>query len=365
MIYNFGYEYTDKNKNISYNTDEKYILDLSNKQLTELPLNIENTRVKKLILTKNKLTNINKLFDGILVDFLEELYINWNEIKYIPKTIKKLKKIKILVIADNYLTTIPDEIYNLITLTHLYFDYFPISVPYTESPQSSGGAIKASNKIKSISPNIKNLTELEDFSVCSYYCESLPKEIGNLQKLNLTKGGYNQHIFCDNDNAIVYYNYYREKPDIRIPANIFNINIVYGDNFNYNNMPSELEHLTICFYGESIPVINNLPCLLKTINLNIYNSKANSTIGNIRLPFGTQLIINNISTNSYSCKYGEYMNDDANRYPLYNCSRIESCYLNICFDEIQIKIETEKRRKKEKEHMIFIQKLVNDKINLC
>ena len=160
MIYNFAYEYTDKNKNISYNTDEKYILDLSNKQLTELPLNIENTRVKKLILTKNKLTNINKLFDGILVDFLEELYINWNEIKYIPSSIKRLKKIKILVIADNYLTTIPDEIYNLITLTHLYFDYFPISVPYTESPQPSGGSIKASNKIKSISPNIKNLTEL-------------------------------------------------------------------------------------------------------------------------------------------------------------------------------------------------------------
>ena len=36
------------------------------------------------------------------------------------------------------------------------------------------------------------------------------------------------------------------------------------------------------------------------------------------------------------------------RYPLYNCSRIESCYLNICFDEIQIKIETEKRKKEEK-----------------
>ena len=164
---------------------------------------------------------------------------------------------------------------------------------------------------------------------------------------------------------IVYYNYYREKPDIKIPTNIKNINIVYGDNFNYNNMPIELEYLTITFYGESIPVINNLPSLLKTINLNIYNSKANSTIGNIRLPFGTQLIINNISINSYSCKYGEYMNDDMKRYPLYNSSRIESCYLNICFDEIQIKIETEKRKKEEKEHMIFIQKLVNDKINLC
>lgn len=332
MTYNFAYEFAAKIKNISYNTDEKYILDLSNKQLTELPLNIENAQVKKLILTKNKLTNINKLFDGILVDFLEELYINWNEIKYIPKTIKRLKKIKILVIADNYLTEIPDEIYNLITLTHLYFDYFPIYVPYTDSSVPNSLAIKASNKIKSISPNIKNLTELEEFSVCSYYCTSLPKEIGNLQKLNSTNCQHRQYIFFDNDNAIVFKNHYRNlKPDIEIPANIKNINVVNGDNVNNYNMPINLEHLTITFYGESIPVINNLPCLLKTINLNIYNSKANSTIENIKLPFGTQLIIKNISIISYSCEYGEYMNDDMVRYPTHNFSRIDSCFLSSIF----------------------------------
>jgi len=311
MIYNFEYEYTDKIKNISYNNDEKYILDLSNKQLTELPLNIENTRVKKLILTKNNLTNIDRLFDGILVDFLEELYINWNSIKVIPTTIKRLKRIKTLVIADNYLTQVPDEIYDLITLKHLYFDYFPLIIPLTESPQPSGGSIKASNKIKTISANIKNLTELEEFSVCPYFCESVSQEIGNLQKLNLTSISYNCEIYCDKEYAMISpksysysYSYSYSKDKIKIPTGIKNINIVNGDNFNYNNLPTELEYLTITFYGHSIPIMNNLPYLLKTIKLNIYNSEANSTIENIRLPFGTQLIINNISINSYDCKYG-------------------------------------------------------------
>jgi hypothetical protein len=370
MNYNFALVNDFKIKDFSYNTDEKYTLDLSNKQLKELPLNIENTRFKKLILTKNNLTNIDTLFDGELVNYLEELYINWNNIKYIPKTIKKLKKIKILVVADNYLTEIPDEIYKLITLKHLYFDYFPISIPRTGGSVPTSFTIKASNKIKQISPNIKNLIELEDFSVCTYFCESLPREIGNLQKLNLIDFYLGKEAYCVNDCAIISGNSYPTSnlESVKIPINIKNINIVHGDVFNYNDMPPELENLTISFYGDSIPPINNLPPLLKTLNLNIFNLKANSTIGNIRLPFGTELNINNVSIKLQKYDYGEYMNDEKNRYPLYNGSRLENTNLVLVIDGEETKIEQlirEKILKKRKlDHERDIQKLINDKIKL-
>jgi hypothetical protein len=326
-IYNFSIILNDMIKTITYNTDKDFILDLSDCQLTELPHNIENICVKKLILTKNNITNIDRLFDGVLVNFLEELYINWNHIQTIPKTINRLKKIKTLVVADNYITDTPEELYELVTLKHLYFDYFPNIVPYTNSLQPSRGSIRASNKIKTISPNIKRLIELEDFSVCPYFCEIIPKEIANLQKLNLETISYDKKIYYDNECAIVSGQTYSfsTKDKINIPSSVKNLNIIFGDDFDYNDLPNDLENLTITFYNYSIPIINNLPCALKTLQLNIYNPHANNTIENIMVPYGVNLIINNIPILPYIQKY-EYANESGKRYPIGYASRIESCY---------------------------------------
>jgi internalin A len=94
------------------------ILDLSNKNLSELPQDI--TKLKNLIqinLSKNNLT----VFPNELLSMDKLIVINLsnNKIAQVPTAINKLKNLQGLDLSNNQLTTLPDTLSSIKTLRFL------------------------------------------------------------------------------------------------------------------------------------------------------------------------------------------------------------------------------------------------------
>jgi len=119
-------------------------------------LNLSNNQIKKLPKEIKKLEN------------LEEIDLYNNRLQYLPKEIWKLKKLKILNLKNNQLQSLLDKIDELTNLEKLDLSY---------------------NRIKEIPKEIWKLKKLKILDVSYNRIEKLPKEINeliNLEKLNLS-----------------------------------------------------------------------------------------------------------------------------------------------------------------------------------
>jgi len=122
----------------TYNIEKTISLDLSNKGLTSLPVEI------------GKLIN------------LQYLYLNCNRLTCLPSEIGNLTNLRFLNLSKNSLMSLPPEIGNLTNLRRLYLEH---------------------NSLTSLPSEIGNLTSLEYLISIDNSLTSLPSEIGNLTSL--------------------------------------------------------------------------------------------------------------------------------------------------------------------------------------
>ena len=95
------------------------VLDLSNKQLIELPKCISQlTNLIKLDLSNNQLTELSK--DIIQLTNLEKLNLSNNKLTYIPESIGQLTNLTELDLSKNLLDKLPESICNLTKLQYIY-----------------------------------------------------------------------------------------------------------------------------------------------------------------------------------------------------------------------------------------------------
>ncbi|SDI09796.1 small GTP-binding protein domain-containing protein [Chryseobacterium taeanense] len=97
--------------------------------------------LEKLDLSENKIASIeDDAFDCL--ENLIELDLSFNELKYLPTSIGKLKKLKRLNLSGNKISSLPKEFENLTSLEFLDFDSNPIGkVPIEISSQGASGII--------------------------------------------------------------------------------------------------------------------------------------------------------------------------------------------------------------------------------
>lgn len=209
------------------NADKVYRLNLSNKELTEFPIEILKLKeLRYLILDSNQITNI-------------------------PFQINELKKLKYLSLSNNNIQEVPSSLGDLIDLRFLYLDYNKITV-------LPSGFFKLANleelfinnnKLVEIPPGIKVLRELEILFASNNLFENIPDEIGylyNLERLSFS----NNHIkdlpehFYELTNLKTLFLSYNDLKKIDTRINKLNkLETLALENNKLNSLPSELGEL--------------------------------------------------------------------------------------------------------------------------
>ena len=267
-----------------------------------------NTNVVELQLNCNETYDLSILIYNLIN--LEKLYCS--NIRSLPNTLNKLKKLRILYCTHSVsLTVLPESIGNIINLQELFcyncrIKYLPESIcnltnlksldceknELTYLPESIGNLTNLMrlnceyNKIHFLPDSICNLTKLQ-FLNCSINClRTLPKSIGNLQNL----------VYLDCQMNII-----STLPISMVKLKKLQIFQFYGDIY----LPTELRiflhnlknKLAIDVHTESI---NN--SLIDSINnLTIDNLTMNDLIDNIiiNIEWTTQYIIKDDILNEY------------------------------------------------------------------
>ena len=169
------------------------LLDISRKNLTNLPSSIGNLKkLEYLFLNGNNLTSLPPQIGNL--KNLVNLDWSGNDIASIPSQIGNLKKLKFLGMDNNNLTSLPSSIGNLKKLTTLYLDNNNL----TSLPESIGKLTKLEyillddNRLTSLPPQIGKLTKLSELKLNRNHLESVPKEIGKLKNLDTIFLGHNR-----------------------------------------------------------------------------------------------------------------------------------------------------------------------------
>ena len=185
------------------------VLDLSNRNLTSLPLEIRELKnITTLNISGNQLTSlppeISELINLTKLDIsgnqltslppeiselinLTELSISGNQLTSLPPEIIELKNLTRLDISGNQLTSLPPEIIELKNLTKLYtYNNQLTSLPPEISELKNLTKLSISrNQLTSLPPEISELKNLTELYVSRNQLTSLPSEIIELK--NLTK----------------------------------------------------------------------------------------------------------------------------------------------------------------------------------
>lgn len=125
---------------------------------------------------------------------LSRLNLNDRQITYIPKAIKHFENLRVLAIAGNNLTELPEEIGQMIHLRILNLSFnkfkeFPSIIkelPYISQFMYSG------NKLQTVPEEIINYTDLEVLDLSHNELQEFPQEIGEIQTLERLYGQNNK-----------------------------------------------------------------------------------------------------------------------------------------------------------------------------
>ncbi|MCL1666602.1 leucine-rich repeat domain-containing protein [Elizabethkingia ursingii] len=117
-------------------------LSIKGNRLEKFPIAVSDAyTLEKLDLSENKISSIeDDAFDNL--ENLVELDLSFNDLKYLPTSIGKLRKLKRLNLSGNKISSLPTEFENLTSLEFLDFDSNPIErVPVEISSQGVSGII--------------------------------------------------------------------------------------------------------------------------------------------------------------------------------------------------------------------------------
>jgi Leucine-rich repeat (LRR) protein len=206
----------------------KTILDLSSKNLTEIPPSVfKQTELKKLYLHNNKLTKI-PIEIGNLTN-LNHLELFDNQLTNIPTEIEKWTNLTYLGLGNNQLTNIPVEIENLTNLTTLNLH----NNKFTKTPVEIWKLISltvldlSDNQLASIPADIEKLSNLGYLNLSNIQLTSIPPEIWQLTSL------YNLKLFANQLTSV--------SGEIE---NLSNLAILHLDNNQLMNIPTEIGNLS-------------------------------------------------------------------------------------------------------------------------
>lgn len=104
-----------------YDIETITILDLSNQNLTSIPIEICNLKNLEILDLFGNFIKIIPPEIGLLTN-LKAIYLNYNELTSIHVEIKNLTKLQKVCLNDNHLTELPTEICNLTSLKELYLE---------------------------------------------------------------------------------------------------------------------------------------------------------------------------------------------------------------------------------------------------
>jgi Leucine-rich repeat (LRR) protein len=155
-------EYVKYNNNL-YKITKKMYLCIINNDIDNGTLEINNI---------NKLGSIIKY---IIDSKLKRLFIRYNNLKEIPKSIGKLTNLKYLSLSNNNLKEIPKSLRKLTNLEYLYLE---------------------NNKLSEIPKSLGKLTNLKLLSCNNNKLTNIPKSIGKLTSL--------KNLYLCNNNLIIY-----------------------------------------------------------------------------------------------------------------------------------------------------------------
>jgi Leucine-rich repeat (LRR) protein len=162
------------------------ILQCGGNKLTSIPSEIGKlVNLKKLVVSVNQLTSLPSAI-GKLVN-LKELWVSENQITSLPSAIGKLVNLEKLYVFDNQLTSLPPEIGKLVNLKELNVSYNQL----TSLPSEIGKLVNleeldvSNNRLTSLPPEIGKLVNLEILWVSINQLTSLPSAIGKLVNLKV------------------------------------------------------------------------------------------------------------------------------------------------------------------------------------
>lgn len=153
--------------------------------IEELPENIVNLKKLKYLYIGDNLMSTTKYIGDLVNLEMLEIGSKLNTCNVIGLT--KLNKIRCLSLKRNYLTSIPDEVYDLTQLESLTLDYNKISI----LPEAIGNFINlktfsiTNNMLSFLPETIGNLVKLTDIYLSDNRIELLPETIGNLVNLEI------------------------------------------------------------------------------------------------------------------------------------------------------------------------------------
>ncbi|WP_413199540.1 COR domain-containing protein [Nostoc piscinale] len=226
-------------------------LDLSNKQLSSLPLEIgQLANLTRLYLGNNQLRSLPPEI-GQLAN-LTELSLHNNQLESLPPEIGQLANLTRLYLDNNQLGSLPPEIGQLANLTWLYLGNNQLGNLPPEFGQLANLTELSlhNNQLGSLPPEICQLLNLTELSLDNNQLESLPSEVCQISNLTRLYLGDNQLStlppeICKLSNLITLY--LNDNKLSTLPSEVcqlFNLTTLYLGGNKLSTLPSEVYQLS-------------------------------------------------------------------------------------------------------------------------
>ena len=159
-------------------------LQLRENQITKLPDGIgAMTNLRKLSLYKNKLNALPS--DFYELSKLESLDLYHNQLKYVAPEIQSFDSLQILYLAHNKLLSVPEEIGEMVQLRELYLHHNQLSgVPESFKKLENLQVFRINdNNLPEFPSAILTMNQLEFLDVSDNLLETIPEGLGSLSSL--------------------------------------------------------------------------------------------------------------------------------------------------------------------------------------
>ncbi|MBU2996320.1 leucine-rich repeat domain-containing protein [Cellulophaga baltica] len=236
---------------MAFQSDDSYVLNLSNQSLREVPRSIlNNLHLRELDLSKNELTELPSFITEL--KFLQVLNLKNNSFKIAPELIAEFRYLKTLIVSKNEIELLPKSYSNLTNIETLKIS----SNPLIELPQwlDKLPALKTLNinnlDLKHFPEVVLRIPYLEALSLDSNYLTQLPENIEKLKYLR--KLNIEANELKDNFGNICKLNKLEE------------INLSYNDLTQFPECLAKFENLI--HLDISSNYINTLPDSIEQLN---------------------------------------------------------------------------------------------------
>ncbi|TRV43292.1 MAG: GTP-binding protein [Microcystis panniformis Mp_MB_F_20051200_S9] len=202
-------------------------LDLSNKNLTEIPPEIAHlTSLQVLHLSNNQIREIPEALAHLTS--LQVLHLSNNQIREIPEALAHLTSLQVLNLSNNQISEIPEALAHLTSLQVLYLSYNQIrEIPEALAHLTSLQVLNLSNnQIREIPEALAQLTSLQILDLYNNQIREIPEALAHLTSLQILD---------------LYNNQIREIPEAL--AHLTSLQVLHLSNNQISEIPEALAHL--------------------------------------------------------------------------------------------------------------------------